>query len=186
MDNDSLESKNNPEFEGLYAANIIEFIAVANDFCHLTEKCSKLSKKEFVSKSLKLLPLLYLKAEMLPGFELMHEGVTEKFVQEIDWQMVINKTAQRLGTHDEYVEIYEPVRQESGDVNSLTMSECFADMYQDLKNCVMLYNIGNEEAMNTALYECKENYKQYWGQRLLALLPALHNLQYGEENLDEE
>ena len=39
--------------------------------------------------------------------------------------------------------------------------------------------------MNDALWECRTNFEQYWGQRLVNGLRAIHNLVYGTSDLDE-
>ena len=61
---------------------------------------------------------------------------------------------------------------------NLSLSECFADVYQDMKDITTLYQIGNAEATGIGLWECKLNFKQYWGQRILSILQALHSLLY--------
>jgi hypothetical protein len=40
--------------------------------------------------------------------------------------------------------------------------------------------------MNDSLVECKNNFEQDWGQRLVNGLRAIHNLVYGEADLEKE
>ena len=77
----------------------------------------------------------------------------------------------------------DPVRQESENPVSASLAENFADIYQDLKNFIMLYSIGTNDIMNDALWECKMNFEQYWGQQLVNGLRALHMICYGEDEL---
>ena len=66
----------------VYSKNVIEFVTVANEFCLLLETSSKITKLEFVETAQKLLPLLYLKASMLPTNENELDDEVEKFVTE--------------------------------------------------------------------------------------------------------
>ena len=66
-----------------------------------------------------------------------------------------------------------------------SISENIADIYQDLKDFILSYRIGTLEVMNDALGECRNNFEQYWGQRLVNGLRAIHNLVYGLVDLEE-
>ena len=46
----------------VYSRNVVEFVTVANEYCTFVEHNAKLSRREFVDKTQKLFPLLYLKA----------------------------------------------------------------------------------------------------------------------------
>ena len=50
----------------IFDKNVIEFVTVAAETCGFLERTETLSKDEFVDTSLKMLPLLYLKANLLP------------------------------------------------------------------------------------------------------------------------
>ena len=50
----------------IYAKNSVEFVTVGVEFCAFLERVQELTQEEFASTSIKLLPLLYLKATLLP------------------------------------------------------------------------------------------------------------------------
>jgi len=57
-----------------------------------------------------------------------------------------------------------------------------ADIYQDLKDFLLLYQTGTKEVMNDALWECKMNFENIWGQKLVNSIRAIHKFIYsGEE-----
>ena len=66
-----------------------------------------------------------------------------------------------------------------------SLSEGFADIFQDLRDYLTLYNMGTSEMMNDAIWECKKNFKEYWGQRLVNIQRVLHYLLYGGVPLNE-
>lgn len=66
----------------IFDKNTVEFVTVAAEFCGFLERAPQISRRSFVDKSLKLLPLLYLKASLLPQGERMDEFDPELFVTE--------------------------------------------------------------------------------------------------------
>jgi hypothetical protein len=57
-----------------------------------------------------------------------------------------------------------------------------ADVYQDTANFCFLFRGGNEDVMHEALALCRINFREYWGQRLLNALNALHAVRYNEDD----
>jgi hypothetical protein len=62
-----------------------------------------------------------------------------------------------------------------------TISENLADVYQDLGNFAALFRQENERVMEQALFFCVENFRIYWGQKLLNALKAIHGIRFGED-----
>ncbi len=72
----------------VYSRNVVEFVAVANEFCKYAEHASELKGGELLKILQRLLPFLYLKASLLPAFEPFFEDGNEKFVTEADWNRI--------------------------------------------------------------------------------------------------
>jgi hypothetical protein len=174
-----------PFSDVVYSRNVIEFATVANEFCAFVETVSDQSRNVFLGKLQKLLPLLYLKTSLLP--EISEEEVEEspeKFVTESDYNFILRKLSSKLGEFDSYPEIFEPGTP-LGEANvEANISENVADIYQDLKDFILSYRIGTVEVMKAALWECRNNFEGYWGQRLVNGLRAVHLLVYGNANLE--
>ena len=58
-----------------------------------------------------------------------------------------------------------------------------ADIYQDIKNFLLLYQTGTNEVMNDALWECRMNFENIWGQKLVNSLKAIHRFIYSGEEI---
>ncbi|MBU8891806.1 MAG: DUF5063 domain-containing protein [Bacteroidales bacterium] len=170
----------------VYSQNVTEFVTVAGEYCGFVENTLRFSKKDFLDKARKLLPLIYLKGSLLSGFESVFEDENEKFVSEEEWEMVNESVKKKLGYHDEYAEVYDPLTHEQLEQSTALISDNLADIYQDLKNFISLYGIGTEEMMNDAIWECQLNFEEFWGQKLLNALKAIHAVYFGEDSLDEE
>jgi hypothetical protein len=169
----------------VYSRNVIEFATVANEFCVFVETVSEFARKDFLGKLQKLFPLLYLKASLLPQIEDQDEEETpEKFVTESDYLFILRKLSSRLGEFDSYTEIPEPGTQIGEITVEANISENVADIYQDLKDFILAYRIGTVDVMRAALWECRNNFEQYWGQKLVNGLRAVHLLVYGSINIE--
>jgi len=169
-----------------YSKNVIEFITVANEFCSFLERSEDLETVDFLSRLQKILPLLYLKASLLPEFEFEAEDDLEKFVTEVDYSMIQQKILQHTGANDDYQEVFISGMQFSESALTASISENVADIYQDMKDLVMSFRMLNDEVMEQAVWECKNNFAQYWGQSLVNCLRAVHNLIYSENNRDDQ
>lgn len=170
----------------IFDRNTVEFVTVAAELCGFWERVPHLKRREFVDKSLKLLPLLYLKASLLPECERIDDFSPETFVTESDYEQIRMSVAALLGEKDDYLEVFlddmaysdTPIRQ--------SISEGAADIYQALKDFICVYQLGFDRTMNDALTVCREAFAEYWGQRVLNVMRALHEVKYGKSASDDE
>ncbi len=170
----------------IYSQNVIEFVTVANEYCKFVENATRFSKKDFLLKAQTLLPLLYLKTVLLPSLDSVNDQENEKFVNENIWSQIYNIVKTKLGYHDEYHEIFDPLTKEQEMMSMASISDNFADIYQDLKNMISIFSIGNEEMMNDSVWECKMNFEEFWGQKLVNAIRAIHIIINNNDNLDDE
>ncbi len=171
---------------GIYSSASIEFITVANEYCGFLELQGQFSAVDFVDKACKLLPLLYLKASLLPKFEQQLDDEVEKFVSEYDYNHINNQTAEKLGEHNDYLEVFHEDMQYSDTPIIANISENLADIYQNLKDTLQNFELAAEEVMNDALFECQINFEEYWGQQLVNALRALHQLKHNSDFQNKE
>jgi len=169
-----MDIENNP----IYDRNTLEFVTVALEYCTFVETVNGLSVFDFVDKATKLLPLLYLKAALLPEVLSDEDTDPEYTVTEDMYESVKAKVADLLGEHDTYLETFHPDMQYSDAPIAAFISENLADVYQDTGNFVSMFRQGHEEVMLESIALCQENFRSYWGQRLLNALKALHTIRY--------
>ena len=160
----------------VYQQPAIEFVTVAVQVCIYLEKVSEHEREEFLDKLLSLLPLLYLKARLVPKADLELDGYTEQFVTEQEYEDIRQAIALQLGSDDTYLEVYMEDMRYSDEPITAFISENIADIYQELKDLACNYQTQNECVMNDALVACLEAFEQHWGQKLLNVLRPLHAL----------
>lgn len=166
----------------IYHKNVLEFATVANEYCKYLENIDQTEKEKFIKVTTKLLPLLYLKAAMIPEFETDDNNEIEQHVTETHYNFLLQTVAQKIDLHDNLVSVTDDITNQAEEVS---ISECFADIYQDLKNFTENFKTNTEDTMAETLWMCQYNFKHYWGARLIAILTIFHNLAYGDENISE-
>lgn len=167
----------------VYSRNVVEFVAAANEFCKYAEHASEIKGEEMLRILQRILPFLYLKASLLPSLEPYFEDGNEKFVTEDDWFRIHNTFREQFGSADEYLEVFEEKMKDSDVPVVASLAENIADIYQDLKDFLLLYQTGTLEVMNDAVWESKFNFENYWGQKLTNALRALHKFIYSGEEI---
>ena len=160
----------------VYQQPAIEFVTVAVQLCIYLEKVSEYEREEFLDKILSLLPLLYLKARLVPKTELELDGYTEQFVTEQEYEAVRQAIAAQLGSDDAYLEVFLEEMQYSDEPITAFISENIADIYQELRDLCSNFQLEDEDVQNDALYAYVEAFEQHWGQKLLNVLRPLHVL----------
>lgn len=164
--------------EVVYGNSTLEFVTVAVEYCIFMEQFENMTTEEFTDRLTKILPLLYLKAQLAPevkddSFEELEDAVTEQ-----DYNFILNRVTAVMGQYNDYLEVFVEDMQYSAEPILAHIAESLADIYQDLRNFVAIYERGVDEHMNMALFACMEHFKHYWGQTLVNVLRALHTVKY--------
>lgn len=171
----------------IFSRNTVEFVTVAAEFCAYLERAESLRRKDFVDTILKILPLLYIKASMLPECEMISDVEPESFVTEEDYEVLRYSLAALMADKDDYLEVFMQDMMYSDTPITRRISEDLADIYQDIKNFVSVFQLGFDETMNDSLAICRENFSLYWGQTLVNTMRALHSVKVNPaDDGDEE
>ena len=174
------------ESQVIFERNVVEFVTVAAEFCRYLEEAEGMRRADFVDTVLKLLPLLYLKAEMLPDCEQMGDTAPENYVTEETYEIMRLNLSDILSDRDDYLDVFVSDMKYSDQPVTRYISEDLADIYQDVKDFVFVFRLGLNETMHDALAICQENFRLYWGQKLVNTLRALHEVKYASAMDDEE
>ena len=81
--------------------NVIEFVTVAAEFCAFLERAESMKRSTFVDTTLKILPLLYLKASMHPKCEMIGDESPETYVTEEIYEVLRINLASILAEKDD-------------------------------------------------------------------------------------
>ena len=178
----------------IYAHDTLEFVTVAAEYCALLERTTddgQQTTESLVGTLLKLLPLLYMKVQLLDPTQppLKGEELT-CFVDQVtedDYNFVRDGLYSLLHKHDEYEMLVWDEDMQTEESRWCSVSEGLADIYQALRNFVAVYQQRVESCMLDALWQLREDFELYWGQTLLDTLRQLHRIRYSmSTNADED
>lgn len=169
----------------VYDKNSIEFVTVAAQFCSFVENCQQMSRGDFFDKLPKLLSLLYLKTAVVPTMNDSSYSDLTQYVTEESYEYIQMKIKSVIGRHDEYLDVFVEDMQYSDTPILCNISEDISDIYQDLKDMICNFQTADIDIMNDSLKDCIDNFKSFWGQKLLNALRALHNIRYSNEDFED-
>lgn len=164
----------------IYSRPVLEWMTVCTEFCKYLEQCSGEERSRFNDVMRGLLPMLYLRTSLLKR-ECDAPGYTEDHVTEEDYNYIRTSVAQVMGEYDDYLDVFVEDFKYSDQPVLCTVSEDLADCYQAVRNAVETFREGHEEAMEVAVGEAIDSFEQYWGQRTLNALRALHDMRFAGE-----
>lgn len=162
---------------------IVELAAIASEYCTLIENVKTGDQEAFMKSMKGFIPLLYLRGSLLTATEPEFPEANERYVTEEQWEVVFLNLRSLFGEKDEFWLVdynetshYDPVK--------ASISECLTDIYQDLKDFVLLYKKSSLAARENAIFSCQNLFHDRWGQRLAQLLPYLHTIGFeaGKQN----
>jgi hypothetical protein len=173
--------KKNQEQSLVLQHDVLEFLTVAVQYCAYVESAEQRERNEFVETMLKLLPLLYLKGMLLTPFDMNDEVELEDAVTEENYDIVRTNISYVMGEQDDYLDVFVEDMKYSDTPILTTVSENLADVYQDLKNFCVAMRSESDELMTEAVAQCRQNFEHYWGQRLVNVMRALHDVRFGNQ-----
>lgn len=171
------------ESKVIFERNSVEFVTVAAQYCTFLEEAQgSMEREEFVDTILKILPLLYVKALLLPDLEVIDDGEElETCVTEESYAMMNAQLADIMGNRDDYLDVFVEDMKYSDQPVTRYISEGLADIYQDIKDFIFVFKQGVNLNMHNALATCQDNFRHYWGQKLVNTMRALHEVRFMEE-----
>ena len=169
------KNEKNVSPDPVYSKTVLEMLTVANEYCLFLEKVESYDRQDIMGFLSKICPLIYIKASLLPAIELTDEEAAEHFVTEEEWEGVFNSLHQKFGDDDLYYFI-DPHELSHTDAVKGSLAENFTDIYQDLKDFVLLYQKPRKASMEFAVYECKRLFETRYGFRLVRAHSVLHYL----------
>jgi len=163
-----------------YSRKVLEMITVANEFCLFLEKSQEYTLTEFLGFLQKILPLIYLKASLLPDIIVDDESFTEHYLTEEQWEAMFNDLRMKLTDCDIFYYVDHNRTNESEPIRG-SISECVTDIYQDLKDFLLLYQKPLKAFKENAIRNCKYLFETRFGYRILDAQTAIHNYLFQNE-----
>ena len=165
----------------IYKDSTIAFVTAAAQTCLLIEKAGEQTREEWIEQMLRLLPVLYLRTRWVEKEETIMEEEPQRFVTEEDYNYALVGIRELMGADDAYLDVFVDQGVYTDEVQTAYISEGLADIYQELKDLAAAFQTGEEAIMHDAVVVCREAFEQHWGQKVLAVMRALHAIGEGDD-----
>lgn len=164
------------------APNSLSFIALTNEYCQALENADNVSREDFLANMLKILPRVYIIANDLEhDFSLGNYNI-EPYLAEDVYNQVQSSLRRLLAEEDVYLEVFVEDMKYSDTPIAASISENLADLYQVFFNFLVTLKDAPTEAQVELIGECKNDFRDYWGQILCNVLRAIHTAFYAPTN----
>lgn len=167
--------------DSVEAKNTKELFLVASQFCTFIDNIQTFEKDQIVDYLLKISPLMYLKGSLIPETELEDNSACEQFFTEEQYELLYLNLKEKLAE----IDFFEFYNWELNEVATKSLCEILTDIYQDMKDFLLLYNKNTLTSQEAALFLLRMNFLHHWGENISILLPYLHHLSYPEEENNE-
>jgi hypothetical protein len=164
------EFQNHP----VYSKSVLEILTVANDYCLTLAKLETTSNANLINYLQKVCPLLYLKGSLMPDIEVQNTEANERFFTEEEWETLFNTLRKKFKKDDEFWIV--DLSANHNDPVKISLAESLTDIYQELKDFLLLYQKNSLDAKENAVFELKNTFESRWGLILLNAHRQLHFL----------
>jgi len=169
----SMENQNLTEITQSRA--VLEMLMVANEYCLFVEKAEDQTQEQIVSFFLRIAPLLYLRGNLLPEIESDEDFIADRYVAEEQWEEIFKGLRSVFGSSDLYYALNE-----TNDTVQASLADNLADIYQDMKDFVMVFQKNTHTARINAISQVRILFTERWGTLLLQAMLACHKLSLQE------
>jgi len=165
----------------LQSKQVLEMVTVANDFTRFLEKAEEYTRDEMLGYLHRVLPIIYLKASLIPDITVTDEEAIEHYVTEEQWENLFNILREKLGASDifYFIDLHETSQH---DAVRASIAEGITDIYQDLKDFLLLIQKPQITFRENAVKECRQLFETRYGYKLVNCQTAIHYLLYREGN----
>lgn len=165
--------------EAYKSRQVIELLTVAKEYCLFLEKAEEYGKEILLDFISKISPLLYLKGALLPTVMVSDSGANERFVTQEQWEDMFFTLHRIFGKEDLFWVAF-PESDGQYTLVKASLAEQLADIYQDMKDFVLLYQKNLQASGENAASEIKKLFSSHWGIRISQIQRHVHTLIHGE------
>ncbi len=170
--------------------NSLAFIGLCNEYCMAVENVANTDSRSFVADMLRLLPRIYISAsDLVVAIPVSEEEMPyiDSYLDEDYYESIRRQIENMLGPDDVYLEVFEADMKYSDTPIGASVAEGICDIFQVLYNFITMVRDAPSEAVGQALVAVKDDFDNYWNQKLCNLLRPLNHLHYsmadGEEDI---
>ena len=162
------------KIDSIIAQQTKEFIKLCHGYCEYLEELPDSNISNFWTVQLSFLSEIYTNVLDLPQIKYRYSPDVEKFVTEDEYNKTFLSLISFMGALDKFSDFSDLRHPGTVKVIEASLSEILTDIYQELKDFVLLYETGTIENMNDAIADCLDTFGHYWGIKLLSAIRIIH------------
>lgn len=166
-------------------SRLVRVVGLITDYCRVLENVREYERLEFVARMLDLLPRIYWEFSDIDETELIGDSEYDYFPTYVDeefYSEILRNVELVMGEDDVFLETFEEDMKYSDTPVAASIAESLADIFQPLYNFIANAKDSDEEGIQGAFRECKENFISYWAQTLCNVMRALNSVRYNAKN----
>lgn len=154
------------------SSNTKDLVLIATQYCTFIEKIHLFEQPDAMDYLLKIIPLMYIKGILIPAFDVEDENIASRFITEEEYEIVYVNIKEKFDKFN----YFESFNTSNNQVETSDLSEMATDIYQDMKDFIILYQKNTFTFQANALWNCRNNLYERWGKTITFMLPYLHQL----------
>jgi len=155
-------------------ADVLNFIATAKSYCACIEYYQTQNAKEFLLLIQTNLLTLYQAAHKLPDINPQDNIAPEPDIASESLKKLIAFIAERLVDNRYYLHLFNPTDESDRDICYGDLLDDIGDIYKDLKQALLIFDIGTDAAKETAIWEFKFSFATHWGDHCINAIYGSH------------
>ncbi len=162
----------------VYHRNVLELLGVATEYCQFLEQPGPQPQQKLAAFLQRIFPCFTSRVVFTRDYPGVSGG-RSAFRDCQDWEYIFNAARESLGAEDIFY-LFDPGGYGWGEALKASLAEHIADIYQDMKDFVLLYQNNSRAVKEVAVAECRQLFAGHWGPRIVSALPALHYIMHAQ------
>ncbi len=160
------------DYDLTHSKHVLEMLTIGIEYVRFMDEIGKYDKRTIMQYLQKILPLIYLKASLIPEITIEDNSADERFVTEEEYETLLQILKEKFEA---------PCNEEHTcdcTDEGVKVAEALTDLYQDLKDTNLLFGTNKLAAQECAINNCRLWFIERWGLAVADLLGYFHTCLY--------
>ena len=151
-----------------------DFLNIFHGFCLFIENDEVNDVKQFLQLLRKHLLAIYNSGLMLSPNVIPDDKDYPEQVLSHELKARMKFISERLVNNRYYWEVFDPADNNDNEAVCGDLIDDIEDIYEDIKNSLLLFDLNTEDAKATAMWQFESQYRTHWGDHCINALRACH------------
>ena len=158
----------------LQTEEFLDFYKAALDFCDFIENYQNKRKVDYLHTVRQNLLKLYNTALKLQWVDLQSNVEYDDKLDDKEFNNILSRIVEGVDNARYYWYIFDPTCNKDHEAVCGDLVDDLGDIYKDLKYSIMIFNLGDVDCKENALWQFKFDFDKHWGGHCINALSAIH------------